>query len=155
MNSTPFSSHTGTSSATSIGLEASEIWVSPWQNASKPSLVPAPPTSMRASGYSDRNSSAAAWVIGCTVLEPSILILPETASPPPWSPPALLPQAATINDSAKTDITANSLERAILLNTYAPFAPSRLTHHECRIPDRKTRYRLTRLPGREKRAQPP
>ena len=48
MNSTPFSLHTGTSSATSIGLEASEICVSPLQNASKPSLVPAPPTSMRA-----------------------------------------------------------------------------------------------------------
>src|SRR3712207_7010017 len=40
MNSTPFSSHTGTSSATSIGLEASEITVSPLQKASKPSLVP-------------------------------------------------------------------------------------------------------------------
>ncbi len=64
MNSTPFSSQIGNSSATSIGLEASEIWVSPWQNASKPSLVPAPPTSMRASGFSSRNSSAAAWVIG-------------------------------------------------------------------------------------------
>ena len=155
MNSTPFSSHTGTSSATSIGLEASEIWVSPWQKASNPSLVPAPPTSMRASGFTSRNSSAAAWVIGCTVLEPSTLILPETfPPPPPWLPPALPPQAARTNDRAKTDIMVNSLERAILLNTYAPFVPSRLLHHECKVPDRKIRDRLTRLPGRDDRAQP-
>ena len=120
MNSTPFSSHTGTSSATSIGLEASEICVSPLQNASKPSLVPAPPTSMRASGFCSRNSSAAAWVIGCTVLEPSMLMFPETASPP--SLHRCPPQAAITNVSARRRPTATgNLERAILLNPFAPF----------------------------------
>jgi hypothetical protein len=41
MNSTPFSRQAWTSSSL-IGREASEIWVSPLQNASKPSPVPAP-----------------------------------------------------------------------------------------------------------------
>src|SRR5918994_4828406 len=119
MYSTPFSLHTGTSSATSMGLEASEIWVSPWQKASKPSLVPAPPTSMRASGFSCRKSSAAAWVIGCTVLEPSMLMLPETA-PPPW-PPALLPHEARNNDNPnRSNRPTSHLGRAIPLNPYTP-----------------------------------
>src|SRR5829696_5821719 len=155
MYSTPAFLQASISSA-SMGLEASEIWVSPWQKASKPSLVPAPPTSMRASGFSSRNSSAVAWVIGCTVLQPSITISPETVPPPPppWPPAALPPQAARTNDSTKTDAMVNSLERAILLNTYAPFVPSRLTHHEFKVPDRKIRDRLTRLSGRDDRAQP-
>src|SRR5215203_3729074 len=106
-------------SSASIGLEASEIWVSPLQKASKPSLVPAPPTSMRASGYSSRKSSAAAWVIGKTVLEPSILMLPETASPP--DPPLAAPQAARASDNPNTRHKPTSdLGRAILLNPYAP-----------------------------------
>src|SRR5918997_7010227 len=128
MNSTPFSSQTCNSSATSIGLEASEICVSPWQNASKPSLVPAPPTSMRASGFSSRNNSAAAWVIGCTVLEPSTRMLPETLSPPPpppWLPPALPPQAATTTDKARRPAT--TIKREIPLNPYAPFVEPRKT----------------------------
>src|SRR5687768_14902456 len=120
MNSTPFSSQTGTSSATSIGLEASEIWVSPWQKASKPSLVPAPPTSMRASGYSSLNNSAAAWVIGCTVLEPSMLMLSETSPPPSLAP--LPPQAAITSDNIRRRPAATgNLERPILLNPSAPF----------------------------------
>src|SRR4028118_1610428 len=101
INSTPFSSHTGTSSATSIGLEASEIWVSPLQNASKPSLVPEPPMLILASGFCSLNNSAAACVIGCTVLEPSTAISPETGSPPPWPPPPPPPQAATPRDPAR------------------------------------------------------
>src|SRR3712207_5889043 len=121
MNSTPFSSHTGNSSATSIGLEASEIWVSPWQKASKPSLVPAPPTSIFASGFSSLNNSAAACVIGCTVLEPSMLMLPETASPPPW-PPALLPHTAIKKDNPiRKHRPTSDLGRAIPLNPYTPF----------------------------------
>src|SRR4028119_2502781 len=82
MNSTPFSSHTGTSSATSIGLEASEIWVSPLQNASKPSLVPEPPMLILASGFSSRNSSAAACVIGRPVRGPPKATSPATRPPP-------------------------------------------------------------------------
>jgi hypothetical protein len=69
-----------------------------------------------------------------------MLMLPDTS--PPWLPPAL-PQAAPKDDNARTDIMVNSLERAILTNTYAPFAPTRLTHHECKIPDRK--YGITSL----------
>src|ERR687898_23007 len=129
MNFTLFSLQTSNSSA-SIGLEASEIWVSPWQKASKPSLVPAPPTSMRASGFSSRNSSAAAWVIGCTVLEPSTLILPETfPPPPPWLPPALPPQAARTTDKARRP--AITIIREIPLNPYAPLVELRNTTADC------------------------
>src|ERR687890_396358 len=125
MYSTPFSLHTGTSSATSIGLEASEIWVSPWQKASKPSLVPEPPTLMRASGFSWRNNSAAACVIGCTVLDPSMRISPETGSPPLCCPLAPLPQPARTRASTTTrPATTNDLERPIILNPYSPFAPT-------------------------------
>src|SRR3712207_7131500 len=131
IKSTPFSSHTGTSSATSIGLEASEISVSPLQNASKPSLVPEPPTLMRASGFSSRNNSAAACVIGCTVLDPSMRISPETSSPPllpfccPLAPP---PQPARTSDSAITrPATTNDLQRPVLLKPYTPFVPHRNT----------------------------
>ena len=46
-----------------------------------------------------------------------MLIVPETCPPLPSPPPALPPQAVKTNDSATTDITVNSLERAILLNT--------------------------------------
>ena len=74
MNSMPASSQAGTSSSWSIGREASEIWVSPEQNASNPSSVPAPPTVIYTFGFSCVNSSATAWVIGSTVLEPSMAI---------------------------------------------------------------------------------
>src|SRR5918998_241442 len=124
MYSTPFSLQTGISSAGSMGLEASEIWVSPWQNASKPSLVPAPPTSILASGFSSLNNSAAACVIGCTVLEPSILMVPETCPPPPLppSPPPALPQAARLSESPSTRHKLNSnFGRALILNPCTPF----------------------------------
>ena len=60
--------------------------VSPAQNFSKPPLVPAAPTVMSTSGFCSLKSSAAASLKGCTVLEPSILMLPESplgVSPPP------------------------------------------------------------------------
>src|SRR5918999_680736 len=93
MYSTPFSLQTGISSAGSMGLEASEIWVSPWQNASKPSLVPA------------------------------ILIVPETSPPPlPPSPPPALPQAARPSESPNTRHQLNSnFGRALSLNPCTPF----------------------------------
>ncbi len=47
-------------SSSSIGREASEIWVSPRQNRSKPSPVPAPPTVILTPEFSIMNSSAAA-----------------------------------------------------------------------------------------------
>ena len=51
--------------------------VSPAQNFSKPPPVPEMPTVILTSGFSSRNSSAAASVSGPTVLEPSIVIVPE------------------------------------------------------------------------------
>src|SRR5215218_3924393 len=112
MYSTPPSSQACCSSG-SMGREASEIWVSPAQNASKPSPVPAPPTVICTSGFS--------WAIGCTVLEPSIEIWPETF-PPPCSAPAPPPQAARTSDSASRRAdTTGSLKPAVLLNPYTPF----------------------------------
>src|SRR5215211_4526174 len=123
MYSTPPSSQACCSSG-SMGREASEIWVSPAQNASKPSPVPAPPTVICTSGFSWANPSTTAWVIGCTVLEPSIEIWPETfpLPPPPCSAPAPPPQAARTSDSAsKRADTTGSLKPAVLLNPYTPF----------------------------------
>ena len=51
--------------------------VSPAQNFSKPPPVPEMPTVIFTSGFSSRNSSAAASVSGPTVLDPSIVIVPE------------------------------------------------------------------------------
>src|SRR5687768_13807858 len=51
--------------------------VSPAQNFSKPPPVPETPTVILTSGFSSRNSSAAASVSGPTVLDPSIAIVPE------------------------------------------------------------------------------
>ena len=59
--------------------------VSPAQNFSNPPLVPAAPTVMSTFGLSWLKSSAAASVNGCTVLEPSIVILPERSVAVPLS----------------------------------------------------------------------
>jgi hypothetical protein len=97
----------GTSSASSIGREASEMSVSPTQNFSKPPPVPEVPTVTWTSGFSCWKSSAAASLNGATVLEPSIRIAPER--PEGVSPPLLAvaspplsssPQAATPKASA-------------------------------------------------------
>ena len=77
--SIPSFSHTGTSSFSSIGREASEMSVSPAQNFSKPPPVPLAPTEMSTSGFSSLKSSAAASANGATVLEPSMAIVPDTA----------------------------------------------------------------------------
>src|SRR5215210_4307758 len=117
MNSTPACSHLSASSSL-IGREASEIWVSPEQNASKPSPVPAPPTVIFTSGYCWPNASAAAWVIGCTVLEPSTAILPDTFSPPPPWLPLALPQAARTKASAEH--VTSTCHHAPFLKLHAP-----------------------------------
>ena len=75
--SIPSFSQSGTSSFGSIGREALEMSVSPAQNFSKPPPVPAAPTVMLTSGFSSANSSAAASANGCTVLEPSMAMLPD------------------------------------------------------------------------------
>src|SRR5918997_3562909 len=93
----------GTSSSSLIGREASEMSVSPAQNFSKPPPVPDVPTDAWTPEFSAPNCSAAAWANGPTVLEPSILIAPDTCSPPPAvalpsessSPHAATPSAST------------------------------------------------------------
>src|SRR5215217_7544967 len=120
INSTPFDSQFCCSSSL-IGLEASAIWVSPLQNAWKPSPVPAPPTVICTSRFCWLNASAAAWVIGCTVLEPSTAIWP--AAPPPFSafvsssfcPPPPPPQAARTKARARRNAPITILERTDLL----------------------------------------
>ena len=98
--STPPSSHAATSSS-SIGREASEMSVWPWQKTSNPPPVPASPTVTWTSGFSSLRSSWAATLMGYTVEEPSTAtepLAPLAASPPepvsaPASPP---PQAARV-----------------------------------------------------------
>src|SRR3954452_16903394 len=68
--------------------------VSPAQNFSKPPPVPDVPTVIFTFGFWPWNCSAAACAKGPTVLEPSILMLPERSPPPPPLPPlSSLPQA--------------------------------------------------------------
>ena len=57
--------------------------VSPAQNFSKPPPVPEVPTVIFTFGFSPWKASWAAWANGATVLEPSILIVPERSPPPP------------------------------------------------------------------------
>ena len=64
-----------------IGREASLISVSPAQNFLKPPPVPANATGTWTPGLASWNSSATAWVIGKTVLEPSIVTVPDRAAP--------------------------------------------------------------------------
>ena len=82
--------------------------VSPAQNFSKPPPVPEIPTVIFTSGFSSRNSSAAASVSGPTVLDPSIVMLPERLL-------LLLqlssPQAAMPNTSAAARATAGKTKR--------------------------------------------
>ena len=59
-----------------MGLEASEMSVSPTTNLLKPPPLPEIPTFTRTSGATPLKSSATASVIGATVLEPSISIVP-------------------------------------------------------------------------------
>ena len=53
------------------------IWVSPAQNFSKPPPVPDSPTVIWTPAFSPWKASAAAWVSGPTVLDPSMAIVPE------------------------------------------------------------------------------
>ena len=72
---------TGASSSGLIGRDASEMSVSPAQNFSKPPPVPDVPTVIFTFGFSPWNASWAACANGATVLEPSILIVPERSPP--------------------------------------------------------------------------
>src|SRR5215211_92714 len=105
----PFFLQTGASSSGLIGRDASEMSVSPAQNFSKPPPVPEIPTVTFTFGFCPWNASAAAWVNGPTVLEPSILIVPLRLPPPP--PPPVLsspPHAATPRASAPHAANARS-----------------------------------------------
>src|SRR4029453_8433412 len=79
-------------SSCSIGREASLMSVSPSQNSTNPSPVPGPSTVIEtAEETSSLKSSATRLVIGCTVDEPEIVMVPlrfsavELVSPPPSS----------------------------------------------------------------------
>ena len=65
-----------------IGLEASDISVSPGQNFLNPPPVPETPTDICTSGLRAVNSSATACVIGNTVEDPSINISPVKPDDP-------------------------------------------------------------------------
>ena len=86
----PLLSQAAVSSA-SIARDASEMSVSPAQNFSKPPPVPEVPTVTRTPEFCSWNSSAAASLSGATVLEPSMLIVPDSWDPPSADPPSLLP----------------------------------------------------------------
>ena len=98
--------------------------VSPAQNFSKPPPVPEVPTVIFTSGFSPWNCSAAAWANGPTVLEPSILMVPERSLPPPPPPPLLpssssLPQAAAPRASTPHAASARSfLMRVFSLGSF-------------------------------------
>src|SRR5918992_5704651 len=102
---------------------------------------------MRASGFSSRNSSAAACVIGCTVLEPSMVMLLETSSPPPPPPCAPLappPHAASTSDNTSRSPTpASTLKRPVILNPYTPLA--RTAQHIGLLPAPDDRARISAL----------
>src|SRR5687768_12984306 len=87
-------------SSSPIASEASLASVSPAQNFSKPPPVPEVPTVTLTSGFSPWNCSAIASVRGATVLDPSMRIVPDTASPPlslsSSSPHAATPRASTL-----------------------------------------------------------
>jgi hypothetical protein len=98
-------------SSASIERDASETSVSAAQNFSKPPPVPDTPTVILTSGFSSRKSSAAVSDRGPTVLEPSMLIVPERLPPPPL-PPSSPPQAGRTNASPKASRIAGKSKRA-------------------------------------------
>src|SRR3712207_9154882 len=73
-------------SSCSIGREALEMSVCPWQNFSNPPPVPAVPTETLTSGDSSRKTSPAEEVSGSTVEEPSTTTSPDALVPPLDSP---------------------------------------------------------------------
>ena len=78
MYSMPFSAHRSTSDWL-MGREASDMWVSPAQNFLNPPPVPETPTVILTSPpVAMPNSSAMASVMGNTVLEPSMLMSPDS-----------------------------------------------------------------------------
>ena len=78
--SIPLALHAAASSSL-IGLDASEMSVSPAQNFWKPPPVPAVATVTLTPGSTERNRSAAASLSGATVDDPSTVTVPLT--PPP------------------------------------------------------------------------
>ena len=83
--------------------EASLMSVSPRTNFLKPPPVPDTPTVIRTRGWTARNSSATASVIGKTVLDPSTATVPDRAPEPVSADP--LPQPTTKADAVTTIAT--------------------------------------------------
>ena len=85
VGSMPLDAHSSIS-VSRIVRDASEMSVSPLQNFWKPPPVPETPTVTWVPRLAIMNSSAIAWLIGNTVLDPSIATEPERP-PSPSSPP--------------------------------------------------------------------
>ena len=108
----PLALHAAASSSL-IGLDASEMSVSPAQNFWKPPPVPAVATVTLTPGSTERNRSAAASLSGATVDDPSTVTVPLT--PPPPAPPELPalfwpPHPLTNNDAAAKAVTPASFK---------------------------------------------
>src|SRR5918999_2955219 len=105
-------------SSSSIGRDASEMSVSPLQNFSNPPPVPDVPTGTWTRPCSSWNSSEATVVNGATVLDPSILIVPDSCCwPPPWpAPPPPSSEPPPQATSAPVSATATVAERIDLRN---------------------------------------
>jgi hypothetical protein len=112
--STPFFSQSLTSSS-SIGLEASEMSVSPLQKSSKPSPVPGPLTLISTSEpNSSLKISATTDEIGSTVEDPEIVIDP--VSSPSFVSSVPSPHAAATSASASSAATTPACFLSFLIN---------------------------------------
>src|SRR5215207_2756291 len=107
----PLLSQAAVSSA-SIPRDASEMSVSPAQNFSNPPPVPEVPTVTRTPEFCSWNSSAAASLSGATVLEPSMLIVPDSWDPPSADPPSLLPPPQAAANIPMASSSAPQRQRA-------------------------------------------
>src|SRR5918994_4380626 len=98
-----------------MGLDASEMSVSPAQNFWKPPPVPAVATVTLTPGSTSRKASAAASLTGATVDDPSTVTVPLTSplALPPAPPELLWPPHPLINSEAAATavIPANFNER--------------------------------------------
>jgi hypothetical protein len=103
-------------SSGSIGRDASEMSVSPAQNFSNPPPVPEMPTVILTSGFSSRNSSAAASVSGPTVLDPSTLMEPDRFPALALSSPHALAIRGSDSNRSAVGNSMRERTRALLLS---------------------------------------
>jgi hypothetical protein len=119
--SIPFCLQTGASSFGSIGREASLMSVSPSQNRTNPSPVPGPSTVIETSeDTSSLKSSATRLVIGCTVEDPEIVMVPLKAVAP-VAPLAPVVEPVSPPPSSSLQAAATSASTAIIARTSRTF----------------------------------